>query len=348
TWRRAHHVSAAVAYATWQYWQVTGDDDFFATAGAEMLVETARFWASRIDHDEGGRGHITDIMGPDEYHEHVDDSAYTNWMAAHTLDVGRRTAVWLQRERPDDWRAVQASTGLTSDEVDGWADVAAGVVRGQHPATGLIEEFAGYFTLEDVNPREFGDGDRSLQRALGREGVANTQIVKQADVVLLCHVLADKVGPDAVASNFDYYGPRCDHASSLSRSVHAAVAARLGREDVALDLLHAAASLERGDDIGKAEHGVHIANEGGLWQAVVGGVAGLEVTASNLSITPRLLPGWERVRVPFEWRRRRFVAEVRRAGAGNTDVAVWVGAEGAPLARQQLAAGERLALRAEA
>jgi hypothetical protein len=38
------HISADIAYAVWQYWQSTGDDGFFLQAGAEILLETARFW----------------------------------------------------------------------------------------------------------------------------------------------------------------------------------------------------------------------------------------------------------------------------------------------------------------
>jgi trehalose/maltose hydrolase-like predicted phosphorylase len=50
-----HHISADIAYAVWQYWQATGDEAFFLEAGADMLIETARFWATRGRLEPDGR-----------------------------------------------------------------------------------------------------------------------------------------------------------------------------------------------------------------------------------------------------------------------------------------------------
>lgn len=41
------HVTADVAYALGQYLDWTGDDSLFFQGGAQVLVETARFWVSR-------------------------------------------------------------------------------------------------------------------------------------------------------------------------------------------------------------------------------------------------------------------------------------------------------------
>ncbi|HEY9764910.1 MAG TPA: hypothetical protein V6C82_01020, partial [Chroococcales cyanobacterium] len=70
-----HHISADIAYAVWQYWENTGDDGFLLAAGAEILLQTARFWASRGKFAQDGFFHIEKVMGPDEYHEEVDDNA---------------------------------------------------------------------------------------------------------------------------------------------------------------------------------------------------------------------------------------------------------------------------------
>src|SRR3954454_12597032 len=81
TGQMEHHISADVAYAVWQYWRATGDDDFLVRAGAEIVLETARFWASRAVTESDGWRHIRHVVGPDEYHEDVDDNAFTNMMA---------------------------------------------------------------------------------------------------------------------------------------------------------------------------------------------------------------------------------------------------------------------------
>src|SRR5262249_54844201 len=81
TGKMEHHISADVAYAVWHYWCATGDDEFFLCAGAEILLDTARFWASRAVAEADDRRHIRHVIGPDEYHEDVDDNVFTNVMA---------------------------------------------------------------------------------------------------------------------------------------------------------------------------------------------------------------------------------------------------------------------------
>ena len=96
------HISADVAYAVWQYWRITGDDEFFRAAGAEILFETARFWANRALMEADGRSHIRGVIGPDEYHEEIDDNAYTNvmarWNIRRALESVERREAFLGRE----------------------------------------------------------------------------------------------------------------------------------------------------------------------------------------------------------------------------------------------------------
>src|SRR5690606_15870003 len=111
-----HHISAAVAYAVWQYWELTADDDFIRTAGAERIFETARFWASRGSVEADGLFHIRKVVGPDEYHESVDDNAYTNIMAQWNLERGAELARTLRERWPDDWMRLVEQLKLDPDE----------------------------------------------------------------------------------------------------------------------------------------------------------------------------------------------------------------------------------------
>ena len=99
--QQEQHISADVAYGAWNYWRITGDDVFLLEAGAEIIVETARFWASRAEPGGDGQRHIRGVTGPDEYHTGVDDDAYTNWMARWNL----RTAVTTVLEMASRWPA---------------------------------------------------------------------------------------------------------------------------------------------------------------------------------------------------------------------------------------------------
>jgi kojibiose phosphorylase len=338
----AHHSASAVAYGTWQYWRATADDEFFRNAGAEMVLETARFWASRARLERDGRYHIREVIGPDEYHECVDDSAYTNWMARWNLEAGRAAAAWLARSDASHWRTLQKRLELTDAELAGWDVVARGLADGYDATTGLIEEFAGYFALEDHALPAWKPRAAAMQTLLGRERVGRKQIVKQADIVLLSYLLWDRLG-SAAATNLAYYEPRCDHASSLSPAIHALVAARLGKLDLARRYVDRAAAIDLEDTMGNTALGVHVGADGGLWQAVVFGVAGMRLLDDGLAFDPHLLPGWDALQFPVEWRGRRLEiavggepAEVRfRLASGPGPMTVQAGG-----ARRTLAPGD--------
>ena len=113
TGEQEQHISADVAYGVWSYWRATGDESFLLEAGAEILLETARFWASRVG-TRGGRTtcHICGVIGPDEYHETVDDNAYTNGMAKWNLLTGERVARLLASDGRSGGQALSLRLGL--------------------------------------------------------------------------------------------------------------------------------------------------------------------------------------------------------------------------------------------
>jgi trehalose/maltose hydrolase-like predicted phosphorylase len=143
-----HHISADVAYAVWQYWQATRDDPFLRDAGAEIILETARFWASRASLGPDGRYHIARVVGPDEYHEDVDDNAFTNGLARWNLPRGREVARLLKELWPERWAVLRKQLGITARDLKQWRNVALGLAMNTDAETGVIEQFAGYFDLE--------------------------------------------------------------------------------------------------------------------------------------------------------------------------------------------------------
>ena len=306
------HISADVAYAVWKYWEITGDDAFMAAAGAEIVLETARFWASRAAWEEDGRYHIRRVIGPDEYHETVDDNAYTNVMAAWNLARGREVAAWLERDRPEDWARLQRGLRLEPAELEQWRTVADGLVTGYDPASGLFEQFAGYFALEDVPRADFAGRDAPADVVLGRARTQASQVLKQADVVALLALLPEAFERRVHDVNFTYYEPRCGHGSSLSRGLHAVVAARLGDTAMAHSYFHATAATDLSDTLAASAGGIHIAAQGALWQAAVLGMGGLRVDAEGLDIRPNLPETWDRIAYTARWRGRRVAVEVHR------------------------------------
>ncbi len=131
--RQEQHISADVAYAVWQYWQATGDEAFLRDAGAEIILETARFWSSRAQLEADGRHHIRGVIGPDEYHEHIDDNAYTNVMARWNIRRGLDVAALVSERWPEAWTQLRGRLGLDAAELKQWRNVADTMATGLDP-----------------------------------------------------------------------------------------------------------------------------------------------------------------------------------------------------------------------
>jgi trehalose/maltose hydrolase-like predicted phosphorylase len=279
------HIVADVAWAAARYIDWTGDTAFTAGAGRDLLVETARYWASRVRLDHDARAHIDGVIGPDEYHALVDDNAYTNVMARWNL---RRAA---------------ALDGVAEAERATWRTIADALVDGYDMRTGVYEQFAGFFGLEpimiaEISPRRPVAADLML----GAERTAQAQVVKQPDVLMLHHLVPDEVEPGSLLANLDFYEPRTAHGSSLSPGIHAGLLARAGRFESALNWLRVAARIDLEDLTGTTAGGLHLATMGGLWQALAFGFAGVRATRGHLLIDPRLPPQWNGLELGLRYR----------------------------------------------
>jgi trehalose/maltose hydrolase-like predicted phosphorylase/beta-phosphoglucomutase-like phosphatase (HAD superfamily) len=295
------HISADIAYAVWQYWRATGDDEFLLSAGAEILLETARFWASRTKLEADGRRHIRHVIGPDEYHEDIDDNAFTNVMARWNIARGLDVADQLRRWWPETADTLNARLALGSDELADWRDAVERIVTGLDVTTGLYEQFAGFHALEHVDLAQFADRTAPMDVVIGRERTQASQVVKQADVVALIGLLPEAFPGAMAETNFRHYEPRCGHGSSLSPAMHALVAARLGDTEMALRYLH---DISEFDPDPASAGGVRIAGLGGIWQAVVMGFGGLDMTGETLAIDPKPPPRWRSLAFRVCWRGR--------------------------------------------
>ncbi len=298
------HITADVAYAIWQYWEATGDDRFMVDAGAEILLETARFWASRACPEADGRRHIRGVIGPDEYHEHIDDNAYTNVMARWNIRRGIAIAALLRSNWPGRWAELSKQLDLNDAELRQWAEAAETLFIGFTPESGLFEQFAGYFDLEPVELSHYADRTVPLDVIFGRERTQRSQVVKQADVVALLALLPEECDARARLANFRYYEQRCGHGSSLSRGMHALAAAQLGEMELATRYFQDTAATDLADNSDNSAGGVHIAALGGLWQVAVFGFGGLSLRAEALGLDPSLPSIWRTFGFHTHWRGR--------------------------------------------
>jgi trehalose/maltose hydrolase-like predicted phosphorylase len=166
------------------------------------------------------------------------------------------------------------------------------LVDGWDARRGVYEQFAGYWDLEPLLIAEIAPPPVAVDMLLGADRVAGSQLIKQADVLMLHHLVPDEVMPGSLAPCLAFYEPRCAHGSSLSPAIHASLFARAGQPDRALELFRLASHLDLDDLTGTTAGGVHLATMGGVWQALAYGFLGLRASGDTLSIDPCLPSDW--------------------------------------------------------
>lgn len=291
------HIVGDVAWAAAFYLAWTGDDEFAAGPGRDLIVETARYWASRVRMDRDGRAHIYGVIGPDEYHEPVDDNAFTNVLARWNL------------------RQAAALDGADEAERTNWLAIAEALTDGYDRVSGLYEQFAGFFELEPLVIEEIASRRPiAADLLLGAERTAGAQVLKQADVLMLHHMLPDEIAPGSLVPNLDFYEPRTAHGSSLSPAINASLLARAGRYRAALQSLEIAARMDLDDLTGSTAGGLHLATMGGLWQALVFGFGGIRPRGDALLVDPRLPKEWNALEFALRFRGRPLRLRIDRNG----------------------------------
>jgi trehalose/maltose hydrolase-like predicted phosphorylase len=252
------------------------------------------------------------VIGPDEYHEGVDDNAYTNVMAQWNLERGVEAVHLLQERWPQRAVEVLARLQVEPAEPEQWRMIAERLYTGLDLGTGLFEQFRGYFNLEPIDLAACEPRTAPIDVLLGRQRTQRSQVIKQADVVMLLALLWERFPPSVREANFRYYEPRTGHGSSLSPAVHALVAARLGDVDLAERYFRQGAAIDLANNMGNAAGGVHIAALGGLWQATVLGCAGMTLRPNGLAFAPCLPNAWQRLRFPLRWQGRDLLVTLDR------------------------------------
>ncbi|MFV0525320.1 MAG: glycoside hydrolase family 65 protein [Acidimicrobiales bacterium] len=316
-----YHINAAIALAIHRYVTGSGDYDFLRGEAAEMLVETARLWDDLGFYAVNGAEvfRIHGVTGPDEYTTVVNDNLYTNVMARFNLRYAADAVDLLAEVDPSGYEALQRATGLTPDEAGRWRAAADAMFLPFDEGLGIHPQDDAFLDLE---PWDFaGTPPEKYPLLLHYHPLViyRHQVLKQADVVLAMFQQGDHFSLDQKRRNFEYYDPMTTGDSSLSACVQSIVAAEVGFPDLALQYFHQSLYLDLLDTHGNTADGVHVANAGGVWAAIVYGFAGMNDWGEGLRFVSRLPESWAGMR--FRLLRQGSLLEVT-VGHGTVSVAV--------------------------
>ena len=278
------HVTGDVAFGLWQYWELTRDRDFMIRFGAEILFETARFWSTRARQGSDGRLHILKVVGPDEYHSGVNDNAFTNWMARFNLEKAAETAEWMQAEHPLQWGELIERLRIERDEPAGWRSAARSLFIQMPGKDGVIEQFEGFFRLKDVHLQQEERNKAPVSRLFKWQEINGMKVIKQADVLMIPFLFPSAFSREIVRANYEYYERVTDHGSSLSPSVHSAIAALVGDREASFKYWEQSLFLDLRNTMHNTGLGIHIACIGGAWQALTLHALGGRVVHGEVSL----------------------------------------------------------------
>lgn len=283
------HITAGVAFAVWQYYRATGDDEFMEKYGNEIIVKTAVFWTSRVE-KVNGRYEIRGVIGADEYKEDVDNNAYTNYMAHKNLVLAKNILADCPQALFDKLSA-QYNVCEIKKSI---AAVADNLYLPKAEADGLIRQFDGCMDLKEIDITYYKELDTvfTIFRDYGFEEIMQMQVFKQADLVMLFYLMSGEFDDETIRKNFEFYEERTLHDSSLSMCIHALVAARLGMKDMAKKLFEDCCCVDLGENTNNSDSGIHSASIGGIWLSIIMGYGGVKVDDEGLSIEPVLPEGW--------------------------------------------------------
>ena len=296
------HITADVAYGAWEYYKVTGDQDFMDRCGYELILDTAKFWASRLEEGGDGRLHINDVVGPDEYKEHVDDNAFTNHMAAWNIRKALEYCAELKAGKPELYRALDEKLGLAALEPV-WEDKLARIYLPQPREDLVIPQDRTYLTLKDIDLTKYKKQENvgSIYRDYNQEQITHMQVSKQADILIMFLLLEDQFSAEVKKANWNYYEPRTLHDSSLSLSTHCILASDMGNRELAYELFCKAAAIDVGPNMKTSDAGIHAGSLGGVWQSVVFGFGGVRMLDGKLRLDPALPAGWRSLEFYIHW-----------------------------------------------
>lgn len=310
------HITADVSFGIWQYYTATQDQAFMNKYGYELIMDAAIFWASRLEEGPDGKLHINDVVGPDEYHEHVNDNAFTNYMACWNLKKAIEYYELLRAENPGLAEKLSEKLDLEENYPE-WVKAAENIFLPVPTKEGILpmdDRFMDgqYIDLTKYKEQPFVAG---IMKDYNLDQIQNIQVCKQADTLVLFFLLEDLFPEEVKKASWDYYLERTLHDSSLSLSTHCVLACDMGETDLAYDLFTQSAMTDLGPYMQSSDAGIHAASFGGVWQGAVYGFGGLRMVGEKLRIEPHLPAGWDTLRYSVYWHGSRLEVTASKEGA---------------------------------
>lgn len=323
------HINSDIAFGIYEYYRATLDKKFMINFGLEIFFDTATFWKSRVEYNQAeGRYEINKVIGPDEFHEHVNNNAYTNYLAKWNLKKALQFAKLAKKEDRITFDNLCTKLGLDDNDFKQWDIIQQKLYLPKGKDGKLIEEFEGYLSLPDVTISEYDENGMPLWPELNGVKYNGTQLIKQPDVVMLMIMMGEEFDIDVKLENYKYYEVRTMHKSSLSPSMYSILGLAVGDTRNSYRYFIKTVMTDLEDNQGNTALGFHAASAGGSWQSAIFGFGGLSVDKDMiLNLNPWIPDGWKSMSFVIIWQGSRVSVKITKDSVAitpNKDVKVKV------------------------
>lgn len=298
------HNIADIAFAIWQYFVVTQDLEFMENYGYQILFETAIFWASRIEWNEiDQKYHINNVVGPDEYKEHVNDNAFTNYLVKLNFDLAIRYSKELAISNIDLYNQLDLKINLAQARIE-WDDKVNKLFLPQVNEALILPQDSSFLSKQIIDLTKYKNQKYvgTIFQDYNLDQVNAIQVLKQSDVMMLFYLREELFSKEVKLANWNYYEPKTLHDSSLSLSTHSIIANDLDSKDLSYELFQKCRDIDFGSDKKSSDHGIHAAALGGMLQCVINGFGGVRILDNKLRIEPKLPKQWKKIVFSLFWR----------------------------------------------
>lgn len=289
------HRNGAIAFAIFNYIRYTGNENYLAEYGLEVLVGIARFWKQRVNWSNDKQKYVMlGVTGPNEYENNINNNWYTNKLAAWCLRYAIEAAGVVKSREPEKYKALLEKMQLQEErEFADWTAVADQMYYPYDDKEQVFLQQDGFMDKEQILVKDLPATARPLNQKWSWDRILRSCYIKQADVLQGMYFFEDEYDQETLKRNFNFYESRTVHESSLSPCVHSILAAKINDEEKAYEFYLRTARLDLDDYNNDTEDGLHITSMAGTWMSIVEGFAGMRVRHGKLNFRPFLPKAWK-------------------------------------------------------
>lgn len=296
------HINADIPYAIDHYYKATGDEDFIFNYGAEIYIETARYWKSRFSYDAVADVYnLLFVKGPNEYGGVTLNNTYTTFLALNNFKLAIETISFMKKKKH--WKQLKDKLNFKMEEIELWEDIIDKAVINYDKNKKLYIEDNHYYQLESIDINKYKTELTPLYKKISFDRLQRYRVIKQADVILMMILYPQAFSHEEKLAAWQEYEPITLHDSTLSFGVHSILASMLGLQDKAYSYFEKSVTLDLLDVMNNTKReGIHFASLGISWQAIIFGFAGLKLDCNELTLSPNIPKEWENISFKFVYK----------------------------------------------